>query len=59
MAERGKPLPFAMKQEIQAKRREATVRQLASELNLSKTTVQKYGSNRLVQNRSQGARNLQ
>lgn len=43
MAERGKPIPFALKEAIKAKRREATVRQLASELQLSKTTVQKYG----------------
>lgn len=46
MAETGKPLPFALKQTIREKRPETTVRQLARELGVSKTTVQKYGGNR-------------
>lgn len=43
MAERGKPLKFDVREQIKARRAEATVRQVASELSVSKTTVQKYG----------------
>lgn len=46
MAETGKPLPFALKQAIREKRPATTVRELARELNVSKTTVQKYGNKR-------------
>lgn len=56
MADRGRPIPFSLKEEIKAKRQEATVRQTANELNLSKTTVQKYGSS-LVQKDLRGTRN--
>lgn len=43
MAERGRPLKFAIREQIKAQRQEATVRQVAREFGLSKTTVQKYG----------------
>ena len=43
MAQRGSPLPFALKQAIRENRPQTTVRELARELNVSKTTVQKYG----------------
>lgn len=54
MAQRGKPLPFALKQEIRQRRAEKTVRTLASELRVSKTTVQKYSGGSLVQKPSRG-----
>jgi len=57
MAERGKPLPFGMKQEIRQRRTDATVRAVARELQVSKSTVQKYGNRSLVQGYSNGMRN--
>lgn len=43
MAERGKPIPFNLREQIKADRQEKTVRQIASERSVSKTTVVKYG----------------
>jgi response regulator of citrate/malate metabolism len=43
MAERGKPLSFATREQIKSRRAESTVRGVAKELKVSKTTVQKYG----------------
>jgi response regulator of citrate/malate metabolism len=43
MAERGKPIPFSLREQIKADRQEKTVRQIANERAISKTTVQKYG----------------
>jgi len=42
MAERGKPLPFQTREEIKARRASETVREVARQLQVSKTTVQKY-----------------
>ena len=42
MANRGRPIPFDMKLAIKEKRATETVRKVASELRVSKTTVQKY-----------------
>lgn len=44
MAERGKPIPFSMREEIKSRRDESTVREVAKNLGVSKTTVQKYGN---------------
>lgn len=57
MAERGKPLPFVLKQEIRQRRADATVREVARELQVSKSTVQKYGNSSLVQGYSHGMKN--
>lgn len=46
MAERGKPLRFNVREEIKVRREEHTVREVAKQLNVSKTTVQKYGTKR-------------
>lgn len=43
MAERGKPIPFDLRLQIKEKRATETVRHVANELSISKTTVQKYG----------------
>jgi response regulator of citrate/malate metabolism len=42
MAERGKPLPFYLREEIKSRRESETVREVAKQLNVSKTTVVKY-----------------
>lgn len=42
MAERGKPIPIAVRLQIKEQRASSTVRALADALRLSKTTVQKY-----------------
>ena len=44
MAERGKPLSFNTREQIKAQRSERTVREVARNLAVSKTTVQKYSS---------------
>lgn len=46
MANRGRPLPFNLREQIKEQRREATVRVTAAMLGVSKTTVQKYGKQR-------------
>lgn len=43
MADRGKPISFTLRQQIKADRQEKTVRQVAAERAVSKTTVVKYG----------------
>lgn len=43
MAERGKPLPFNLREQIKQQRALETVRRVAGALGVSKTTVQKYG----------------
>lgn len=43
MANRGKPLPFALREQIQQRRQCEPVRKVAQALSISKTTVQKYG----------------
>lgn len=43
MAQRGSPLPVVLRLAIKESHRQTTVRELARELNVSKTTVQKYG----------------
>lgn len=43
MADRGKPISFALREQIKADRQEKTVRQIAAERAISKTTVVKYG----------------
>jgi hypothetical protein len=42
MAERGKPIPFSLREQLKADRQEKTVRQVAAERELSKSTVVKY-----------------
>lgn len=42
MAERGKPLPYQLREEIKSRRERESVRDVAKQLNVSKTTVQKY-----------------
>jgi response regulator of citrate/malate metabolism len=42
VAERGKPIPVAVRLQIKEQRTNTTVRALADALRLSKTTVQKY-----------------
>lgn len=42
MADRGKPIPFNLREQIKADRQQKTVRQVAAERAVSKTTVQKY-----------------
>jgi hypothetical protein len=46
MAQTGKPLPFALREQIKADRPYKTVRQIAAERAVSKTTVMKYGGKR-------------
>jgi hypothetical protein len=43
MAERGKPISFSLREQIKADRQAKTVRQVATERAVSKTTVVKYG----------------
>jgi response regulator of citrate/malate metabolism len=43
MATKGRPIPFSLREEIKARRAEDTVRKVAQTLQVSKTTVQKYG----------------
>jgi response regulator of citrate/malate metabolism len=58
MADRGRPLPFAVREQIKADRQQgATVRAVADARGVSKTTVQKYGRASLVQNDSHGTPN--
>ena len=61
MAERapwfGKPLPVQIRLEIRKRRAGSTVREVASDLGVSKTTVQKYGRSTLAQNTSNAAEN--
>ena len=40
---RGRPLPFSVREKIKALRVETPVRKVAEQLQVSKTTVQKYG----------------
>ena len=42
MAERGRPLAFAVREQVKELRATETVRRVAEQLRLSKTTVQKY-----------------
>lgn len=54
MAHRGRPIPFSLREQIKADRRDGhSVRAVAMYRNVSKTTVQKYGSS-LVQAASNG-----
>lgn len=50
MAERGKPIPIATRLEIKDRRQSETVRRVAEQLQVSKTTVQKYGTRPLQLN---------
>lgn len=43
MADRGRPIPFMLREQIKADRLQKTVRQIAAERAVSKTTVVKYG----------------
>lgn len=43
MAQRGSPLPFAIREAIKQLRQQSTVRATAASVGVSKTTVQKYG----------------
>lgn len=55
MAERGKPLPFNVREQIKAARQQgATVRTAAQSVGVSKTTAQKYGRSSLVQSNGRG-----
>lgn len=42
MNNRGKPLPFRLREQIKQRRAWETVREVAKALRISKTTVQKY-----------------
>ena len=42
MAERGKPLSFALREQIKQQRQQAPIRAVAQKLHVSPNTVQKY-----------------
>lgn len=44
MAQRGRPLPFQVREQIKVLRPERTVREVAKTLQVSKNTVTKYAS---------------
>ena len=58
MADRGRPLPYLLREQLKAdKRAGATVREIAAERQLSKTTVSKWTRTKLVQDYSNGTQN--
>jgi hypothetical protein len=48
MADRGKLIPVSVRLEIKQRLLEEPVRKVADSLRLSKTTVQKYGNNKVT-----------